>query len=413
MVERPYEWPEATLEDHSRRKHKILREYFSRYLGVRCQLPQQERFRLAVIEGFAGGGRYTCGTPGSPLIFLEELRASVTASNIRRAAQGMKPLQIECLLILNDANRDAIEMLKENLAPLLAEIKASVPQLHIAVRYLNEPFEAVYPHIKALLEEGRFRSVLFNLDQCGHSRVHRGTLVNILRSHQAVEIFYTFSIGSLLAFLRTDEPVALAAQLAHLGLSEHELKELEGAMSKQAWLGVAEQLVFGAFRDCAPYVSTFSINNPDGWRYWFIHFANSYRGRQEYNDILHQNSTAQAHFGRSGLDMLVYDPRDERGALYLFDVSGRASAKEQLMDDIPRLVSDIGDAISVGEFYERIYNATPAHKDDIHSAIMDNPDLEVITEAGGERRRAKTIVVSDVIRLRRQRSMFPMFKPLK
>jgi hypothetical protein len=38
---------------------------------------------------------------------------------------------------------------------------------------------------------------------------------------------------------------------------------------------------------------------------------------------------------------------------------------------------------------------------------------ELITEAGGQRRKANTIVVGDVIRLRRQRSMFPMFKPAK
>src|SRR3954451_17726349 len=71
MVQKQYEWADgATLEDHSRRKHKILREYFSDYIVVRCQLPQQERFRLAVIDGFAGGGRYRCGTAGSPIIFL-------------------------------------------------------------------------------------------------------------------------------------------------------------------------------------------------------------------------------------------------------------------------------------------------------------------------------------------------------
>lgn len=164
---------------------------------------------------------------------MEELLASVTASNIRRAAQGMKLLQIECLLILNDANLDAIEMLKENLAPPLAEIRANFPQLHITVRYLNDPFEVAYPKIRELLEKGRFRNALFNLDQCGHSSVHRETLVDILRSHQAVEISYTFSIASLLVFLRTDEPEALAAQLAHLDLSHRELKALEGTMSKQ------------------------------------------------------------------------------------------------------------------------------------------------------------------------------------
>ena len=35
MAEKPYSWASgATLEDHSRRKHKILREYFANYLGV-------------------------------------------------------------------------------------------------------------------------------------------------------------------------------------------------------------------------------------------------------------------------------------------------------------------------------------------------------------------------------------------
>ena len=89
MAEKPYEWANgAKLEDHSRRKHKILREYFFEYLTVRCQLPKQERFRLAVIDGFAGGGRYECGTSGSPLIFIEELKRAIESVNAQRAAQG-------------------------------------------------------------------------------------------------------------------------------------------------------------------------------------------------------------------------------------------------------------------------------------------------------------------------------------
>jgi three-Cys-motif partner protein len=80
VVEKPYEWADgAKLEEHSRRKHKILREYVFDYLTVRCKLPQQERFRLAIVDGFTGGGRYQCGTPGSPLIFIEELKRAVEA----------------------------------------------------------------------------------------------------------------------------------------------------------------------------------------------------------------------------------------------------------------------------------------------------------------------------------------------
>lgn len=77
MVTKHYAWENAVLDEHSARKHKILREYFHQYLKTRCQLPQQEKFRLAVIDAFAGGGKYSCGSFGSPLIFIDELKKTL------------------------------------------------------------------------------------------------------------------------------------------------------------------------------------------------------------------------------------------------------------------------------------------------------------------------------------------------
>lgn len=388
---------------------QILREYFFNYLTVRCQLPQQERFRLAVIDGFAGGGRYADGTAGSPVIFVEELARATDAVNSRRAANGLAEIEVECLLILNDADPAVIEILKAHVAPLHAAIKDSHAKLHLHVEYLNQQFEAAYLRIKEILQQGRYRNVLFNLDQCGHSHVERKSLLDIMRSYPSAEIFYTFAIEALVSFLRKSEPAFLASQLSHMGLENTDLRALEGAMNRKSWLGAAEKLVFEAFRACAPFVSPFSINNPDGWRYWLIHFANFYRARQVYNNILHQNSSAQAHFGRSGLNMLSYDPAQNGGTLYLFDEAGRHTAKGQLLADIPRLISESGDVIGVGDFYESIYNITPAHTDDVHAAIIESPDIEVITPGGGERRKANTIGVNDLLKLRVQRSFFPMF----
>jgi three-Cys-motif partner protein len=410
MVEKPYEWAGgAKLEEHSKQKHKILREYLARYLEIRCQFPQQTRFRLAIVEGFAGGGRYACGTAGSPIIFIEELRAATEAFNLKRRAEGMAPLDIECLLVLNDSDPDAIEALKGNVAPIVAAAKDATTQLHLRTEYMSKPFESAYPDIKKMIEQGRYRSVLVNLDQCGHSWVERQTLADMMQASASVEVFYTFAIESLLSFLQKSNPAALAKQLSYLGLNANDLDTLKGEMNKNAWLGAAERLVLEAFQSCAQYVSPFSINNPGGWRYWLIHFANSYRARQEYNDILHGNSTAQAHFGRSGLYMLSYDPAHANPALYLFDLSGRKEAREQLIDDIPRLVTEFGDAISVGALYETIYNMTPAHTDDVHAAMIESPDLQVVTEAGGERRKGNTITASDTLRIKQQRSFFPMF----
>jgi three-Cys-motif partner protein len=410
MSLKPISWTTgATLEEHSKRKHKVVGEYIARYLAVRCQFPQQSRFRLAIVDGFAGGGRYKCGSPGSPLIFLEELRVATEAFNVRRLAEGMSPIDIECLLILNDYDSGTIALLKQNVAPLIAHISQNVPRLHLRVEYREKKFEVVYPEIKQLIEKGNYQNVLFNLDQCGTSKVDIDTISDIVASFTSAEIFYTFGIETLVSFLNQSDSVALARQLEPFGVTTADLAQLDGLMSKQAWLGAAERIVFDAFRGCADYVSPFSIHNPQGWRYWLIHFANSVRARQEYNNILHQNSSSQAHFGRSGLHMLAYDPSEADSMLYVFDEAGRAQAKIQLYDDIPRVITNYGDAIGVGDFYAGIYNATPAHMLDINSAIIDNPDLEVITEDGGERRKANTIKVSDTLRMKHQRSFFPMF----
>lgn len=410
MVEKRYAWEDgATLEEHSKRKHKIVREYFARYLAVRCQLPMQSKFRVAIVDGFAGGGRYKDGSPGSPIIFIEELRRAAEELNIKRKSEGMAPLDIECFLILNDYEPEAIDVLRGNVEPLLAEITQNVPKLHLRVNYLSRAFEEVYPELKELLERGEYKNVLFNLDQCGHSKVELATITDIIASFASAEIFYTFGITSLLTFLQKSDPKRLAKTLDPLGVRIADLGRLDAMMNKDAWLGAAERLVFELFKRCSKFHSPFSINNQQGWRYWLIHFASSYRARQEYNDILHQNKSAQAHFGRSGLNMLSYDAHDDSAMLYLFDEAGRIEAKKQLYNDIPRLIYSCGDAINVGDFYGSIYNDTPAHTDDVHSAIIENPDLEVITaEGGGERRKANTIKATDTLRMKRQLS-FPKF----
>ncbi len=410
MVAKLYTWADgAQLDDHSRRKHKILREYFHEYLMVRCANPAQTRFRLAVVDGFSGGGRYACGTAGSPIIFIEELRRAVDEVNLRRAAQGLTNiLEVECLLIFNDALDDVTEVLKRYAAPVLAAAKETSPKLHLNVCYMSDSFEASYPAIKEMIARGRYRTVLFNLDQCGHSKVETATLIDIMASTPSAEVFYTFAIQSLLTYLSRTNPKLMASQVRSLGIAPDEFQVGDGSISNAAWLGTAERLVFETFRGAARFVSPFSITNPDGWRYWLIHFANNYRARQVYNDVLHGNGT-QAHFGRSGLNMLAYNPSHDEGALYLFEGSDRAKARDQLLEDIPRLVAESGDVMDVAEFYEAAYNATPAHKDDIHTAMIESEELEVFTEGGGRRRKVNTIGVGDTIKLKSQRSFFSIF----
>jgi len=411
LAVKKYAWEAgAKLELHTARKHKVLGEYFREYILVRCRNPNVRRFRLAVVDGFAGAGRYSCGAPGSPLIFVEGLQRAVQEINLSRAAQSMPQLEVDCLLLLNDADKDAIQLLKGHVEPLVAAGKEDCPSLRLVVGYSQQKFESAYPQIRDRIVQGGYQNVLFNLDQCGHSQVDPSTLVSIMNTAPSAEIFYTFMVTAMLAYLQKTNPVKLQQQLAVVGVDS--IDALQDVQGRNEWLGVAEKLIFDALQGYAKFVSPFSINNPEGWRYWLIHLAASPRARQVYNDILHSNASSQAHYGRSGLNMLSYDPAKE-GSLYLFEEEDRVRAKDALMEDIPRVIARSGDAMSVTEFYETIYNLTPAHNDDIHGAIIDNPDLEVLTETGGARRRAHTIHGSDIIQLKAQRSIFPLLLPRK
>lgn len=412
MAKKDYDWSGgAKLDEHSKSKHKILREYFRKYLITRCKLPQQERFRLAVIDGFCGAGLYECGSYGSPLIFLEVLKDTSNEINIRRAAEGMKPIQIECLLIFNDAKKGVIEALKKNAAGLIGAIQSDNPSLFIRTEYHQKKFDSVYPEVKATLEAGRFQNVLFNLDQCGYTKVNIDTVREIMTHWRSAEAFLTFSIDTVKTYFSRD-PSKNSVLKRYPELTKEiytALEDGESLISQKEWLGLVEKLVFQELQGCAPYVSPFSINNPNGWRYWLMHFANRATARRVYNDILHSNSTCQAHFGHSGLNMLAFDPTHE-GKLYLFDRDSRISAKEALHEDIPRLIDQHGDAIPIADFNLEIYNGTPAHSSDILEVLISNPDLEVLTPSGNPRRKANTIREDDILRRTKQRSFFPMFK---
>lgn len=413
MVQVPYRWIEgAILGEHSKKKHQVLRRYLVEYLQIRCcSFPAQSRFRLAIIDGFAGGGAYQGGEPGSPLIFLELLLEQTDQINIHRAANGMAQIQFECLLIFNDLDEDAVHLLKENVAPLQSRCDAS-SNLHVDVVYMSHDFETAYPQIKEQLQKRKFdRNVFFNLDQCGNSLVARSTIVDILRTYQSAEVLLNFAAQSMFTYLSRKDPTALAKTLERHGVDQKQVEDISSVANQREWHAAIEKLVFDSYRQCGPYVSPFAINNPDGWLYWLLHFANEPKARQVYNDLLHENSGAQGHFGRPGLNMLTYDPRTE-GQDYLFADDDRQRALEALYYDIPKVVSEFGDAITIGEFIRAVSNETPSHSMDMAQAMIDSPELTIQTDNGGERRSPKGIRSTDTLILNPQKS-FLLTPPLK
>jgi len=370
-----------------------------------------EKFRVAIVDGFSGAGLYQCGSYGSPLIFVDVLIDTTNEINVYRVSQNLRPIQIECLLLLNDDDPLVIKMLRQNIAPLLVKAEENNQYIHIQPEFFNNAFEAVYPEIKNRLRSAKCRNVFFNLDQCGYSNVTTNVIRDIISSWSSAEVLLTFVITSMLTYLSPEKGATRVPLEPEVKKKIDALLDDNNPLGKNEWLGEAEKIAFNYLKSCVTFVSPFSINNPNGWRYWLMHFANSYRARQVYNNILHQEKGSQAHFGRSGLHMLSYDPQDEIN-LYLFDDNSREFAKKSLYDDIPRFVAESGDILPMEEFYAAAYSGTPAHSDDIHEMIIENPDMEVITATGGKRKKPNTIKADDTLKITSQKSMFFMFSNL-
>lgn len=399
MVKKEYDWENgAKIGSHSKIKLEIIEEYIHEYVRVRCGLPQQERFRLSFVDGFCGAGTYGCGTLGSPLMALRALKSVSAEINLRRKIDGFKPISFEFFMYFNDISPPAIQALRVGVNTFLDEHRAEQTGTTFHVDYFEGDFGQNLPIISQKVLASKVRNTIFNLDQYGHADVSEQHLRTVLSLTRSCEVFLTFSIRSFLAFIspkkRQDRRI-FDGQISEISLHK----------TKKEWLAAVERVVFDEFQSLASFVSPFSINNQEGWEYWLVHFANSFRARQVYNDILHRKKNSQAHVGRSGLQMLRYNSIDD-ASLYLFDANSRRGAREQLLSDIPNFIRDCTPeySISVADFFDKTYNQTPAHSDDLNSALIKSPEVEIITATGGRRRAPQMIKRTDTIRLAPQRT---------
>ena len=46
------------IRPHSLAKHRVLQAYLESYVATLTKNPRQDRLRLTLVDGFAGGGRY-------------------------------------------------------------------------------------------------------------------------------------------------------------------------------------------------------------------------------------------------------------------------------------------------------------------------------------------------------------------
>lgn len=389
------------LGEHTKLKHEIIQSYFGKYLGARIFGPRDRPFCLAIIDGFCGGANYDSGPASGSLAALAGLNTGIKNLNINRMLDGLDPIEVSVDLFLNDSSAMAVE----HHSSLVRELHSLDSFLKLEITTTNDEFRNIWPKLAKAIGGHRFDGVIVLSDPFGWTQITVEELRMILGSHSHMEIIHTLMFQVVRNYISQIHVEQRNKLLKPFGFDEVTLRDFEVERSSNEFRGMLERAIFNAHRYVGEFHTPFLNKNPTGRDYALLHFARHYRAREVFNDVLHDHSNAMIHVGRGGLKMLSIERREDLVPYFFSDVD-RQKERELLTEDLSRVVSENSGAISVNEFYREVYNNTPASSSEIRAAMINSPDLEVITEQNRARRSASQISAKDVLRLKSQRSLF-------
>jgi len=417
LPRKEYEWVDGApprIAPHSLAKHRILREYAGRYVQTVTQNPRQERLRLAIVDGFAGGGEYEdatagCTVPGSPQILIDAVHEAEGLANVGRR----KPIQV-------DATFHFVEMEPRTVACLRAVLarrpdwNREAPRVHIHEGSFEQHLE---PIIADIQRQGRIHRAIFVLDQYGYTAVPLPLIRRIFEALPNAEIFLTIAVGWITAYLPTIADMATKLGLPrevldHIARDEGTAFDVDDPNRRPDLFAVQRllQQVFTRFGSI--FYTPFFIVSRDSHRpYWFLHLAKSFRAHDVVTDLHWRVQNHFEHFGAPGIGMLGYDPLRDRDLirqlpLFRFDERARGLTRDALMVGLPeRMHAQFADGTSFGNLMCEIANDMPATEAQVAQIISDLCREGELSKRGaaGQRRAPETLPrVDDLIELPRQ-----------
>jgi len=408
-----------TLDAHSEAKHAVFRAYLREYVRrLTCSMVQ-DRFRLSIIDGFCGGGRYLdttgCSVAGSPLIFLEEasaLEASLQSERRKSFALNVDFTFVDeavphCQFLRSEIrNSPYSDMLKDN------------------IQIIPSSFEDIADNIISSLQRRRGkRRALFFLDQYGYSDVSMSLLRKIMNGVEGAEIILTFAVDALINYISDSDNFAKAVFPLELTASQiSELKRIwEG--SEEGARAVVQNALFQhvARASGAPYSSPFFVRSKTSKRaYWLVHLSKHHTARDVMGEIHWSYGNASYHHGREGLLALGFDGAFSEPSLpFDFEADARDRSLQRTSREAPDLIYAMaqagGGAVSFEEFFARLCSFTPVTKamlGEVVASLREAGDIKIVGQRGSERSRTKKIDWTDQLMKPDKPTLFSMWNPL-
>ncbi len=402
-----------TIGQHSIAKHEILRTYLLSYIQTLVHLPQQDVFRLTLVDGFSGGGVYrhektNAEILGSPFIMLQAMKEAEFLLNQNRR----KPVKLLVDNFFIDSDKKAIDFLEHKL--ILMGYKE---QLEKNIFLRNTKFQEESENIvKFIQNKGKKARAIFLLDQYGYKNVPTHLLRYILSSIPGSEIILTFAVDSLINFI-SDNDISQKI-LSNIGLPnifrERSIEEIK--KSEKDWRFFIQSCLYSDLvHACnARYYTVFFIRSTQGHGdYWLIHLSQHHRARDVMTQTHWKHSNYSIHYGGAGLNMfhsLGYSPDKDNDLFgFYFDDNNKQQSISTLCEHIPREIYTSPDGMLFREFFGLYCNETPATSEMTKKSLellIQAKELEVISSDNKRRYSANTIHDNDLIIPAKQRKLF-------
>lgn len=415
-----YKWligcPPPDLDEHSQTKHKITATYLKQYIDIYFQRVQIERLDLHLIDGFAGGGKYTNPhtreiTDGSPFLALNTLEEALVRVNIdRKKARTI------------NSSFHFIEKSPDSTAFLEHELKNSTfdSALGSTIHCHNNEFHLALPKIikQIKVKNPRTQRAIFLLDQYAYKDVPLQSVASIFSELTDPEVILTFNYDSLQRYISDTQEIRSA--MRNIGIESHiAWDRLQEWKSTGHWHSlIQEQLAAGIkAASGAPHMTLFFISGKrgDSSPYWLVHLSKKYIARDVMMKIHweHANDKMKfSHYLNEGLFQLGYRAYETPGQdsfdfadCKVLSEDTRKRCVEKLSTELPRIISDTSGPIAFNTLLDRYGSLTPASSNEIREALqssMDHRELEVRGVKGERRLRSNRISTTDVICYRQQ-----------
>lgn len=366
-----------------------------------------DRYKINVVDGFAGGGVYRFGpqnTPyhGSPIILLRTLQEM----QVELQARQNKPFLLDYTVHLIEPDEGASDCLK---AVLRQEGFSSLIGERVFVH--NSRFEDALPNLLTYLD-GRGRT-LFILDQYGYKQVPFDILNSIFTSLKKPEVILTFMYDHLASFVQQFDPLNQA--LSDMGAGQVAREEYEAAIRQRGGLEfLIQRTLRSAFLNIADFYTPFFITSRDSnLAFWLVHLSTHARARDVMTGLHWSLHNHFAHYGAAGQNMLGFDPAhmmDDRQPFF-FDDSARSRTINALVQELPREIHHhgCGNPMSFSQLFSAICNDSPAsstiHKE-VLAMLAEGKEIIISTATGGSKRTFSSIKPEDLIEIPKQGRLF-------